>query len=76
MDKGIKISITNICGPEKPLKFGNDALSKEILFMSFLKTEFLQLSVFSHCGNLKMGIHASKMNVQPRKIMDLVEEAL
>jgi len=40
MRKGTKISITNICGPEDPLKFGN-AVSQDIMFANYYEENFL-----------------------------------
>ena len=40
MRKGTKISITNICGPEAPLKFGN-AVSQDIMFANYYEENFL-----------------------------------
>jgi WS/DGAT C-terminal domain len=74
MRKGTKISITNICGPEEPLQFGaSGAKSEAIMFANYYEENFLQITVFSHCGQLRMGINVGKMNINAQKLMKMVD---
>lgn len=69
------VNLTNICGSEIPLKFG-DALSEEIMFHSWAEDHFfntLQMAVFSHRGQLKMSLSSSRMQVDARDIMQIME---
>lgn len=40
---GMKVNVTNICGPEVPLKFGDSSISEEIMFVNFFLSELTHL---------------------------------
>lgn len=74
--ESLRVNITNICGGEEPLKFG-DALSKEIVFHSYAEDHHfntMQMCIFSHRGTLKMNLSSSKMKADSREIIRIMEE--
>jgi len=76
MRKGTKISITNICGPEEPLEFGYGNKARSIMFANYYEEAFLQVTVFSYCGRLRLGINVGKMKIDSTSLMTLVDNRL
>lgn len=51
----MKISMTNLVGPSIPIRLGEKALSKSIMFMNYFRLPYIQFYVFTHCNELKLG---------------------
>ena len=45
----MKISMTNLVGPSIPIRLGEKALSKSIMFMNYFRLPYIQFYVFTHC---------------------------
>ena len=77
--RSMRVHLTNLCGSEEPLKFGDSALTKEILFYTYTEGHHyntIELCICSHRGTLKMNLSAAKMKVDPRDILGIMERKL
>jgi len=59
MRKAMKIGFTNINGPEKELEFGG-CKTKKAMFINYFKQAYIQMSVFSHCGQIRIGVNVGQ----------------
>ena len=59
MRKGMKICYTNINGPERHLEFGG-CKTKKVMFINYFKQAYIQMSVFSHCGTIRIGVNVGQ----------------
>ncbi len=68
--------MTNILGPSAPIRLGNEALSKSIMFLNYYPMHYIQFYVFSHCDELKLGYGVSQMDIDGDRLMAVTEEAI
>lgn len=72
----MKISMTNLVGPSVPIRLGEKALSKSIMFMNYFRLPYIQFYVFTHCDEIKVGYLVGQINAKVARLMELTDEAI
>ena len=72
----MKISMTNLMGPTVPIRLGEKALSKSIMFMNYFRLPYIQFYVFTHCDEIKLGYLVGEINAKAARLMELTDEAI
>ena len=72
----MKISMTNLVGPSIPIRLGEKALSKSIMFMNYFRLPYIQFYVFTHCDEIKLGYLVGQINADPARLMELTDQSI
>lgn len=72
------VTMTNIMGPQAPLRIGNEAQSQSVMFFNFYPRHYhyVQFYVFTHCEELKVGYVVSQMDLDCQQLMAQTEETI